>query len=157
MKTKKKLSESMENYLKTILVLGKRDSPVMVKDISSMMNVKTSSVTAALEVLADLRYVKHESYGYVELTSLGRAKARNVCKKNGTLLKFLQEILEINSKTAQRDACAMEHVISPQTFAKLVRFVEFAGRGPEGRFRNHLLKTNSAAAGQKKIKNGHYE
>jgi DtxR family Mn-dependent transcriptional regulator len=157
MKTTKKLSESMENYLKTILVLEKRVSFVMVKDIGSMMNVKTSSVTAALEVLADSGYVKHESYGYVELTPLGRSKGRDVCKKNDALLKFLQEILEINSKTAQKDACAMEHAISPQTFARLVRFVEFAGRGPKDRFRNHLLKMNNAAAGQERIKSGYYK
>ena len=82
MEKRVKLSENMENYLKAILVLAEEQGVVRVKDISSVMHVKMSSVTAALGALSKSGYVKHESYGYVQLTPKGHEMARDVHKRH---------------------------------------------------------------------------
>ena len=52
-KKEKKLTSSMENYLKDIVVLEKENGVARVKDISRMLNVKTPSVTSALSNLSE--------------------------------------------------------------------------------------------------------
>ncbi|MHC1589550.1 MAG: iron dependent repressor, metal binding and dimerization domain protein, partial [Candidatus Hecatellaceae archaeon] len=38
--------------------------------------------------------------------------------------RFLEEILGVDGKTAEEDACMLEHAVSRQTLKKLVKFVE---------------------------------
>ncbi|NQT32278.1 MAG: metal-dependent transcriptional regulator [Candidatus Omnitrophica bacterium] len=126
MKTKKaeKLSSSMEDYLETIAILQKTAGVVRVKDISLSLKVKKPSVTNALNVLSEKGFIVHEKYGYVDLTDEGRKIAEAVLKRHDTLIKFLTKILKINSGIAAKDACRMEHAMSPETFGKLTRFIE---------------------------------
>lgn len=130
----------MENYLKAILVLAEEQGVVRVRDISRMMHVKMSSVTAALGALSNSGYVKHESYGYAQLTPKGHDMARDVHKRHHMLLRFLRDVLEIDPQMAEKDACGMEHAISPHTLKKLERFVGFMEIDPKGQIRNCLAQ-----------------
>ena len=130
MKKNQKLSPSMEDYLETIDYLREKDKVVRVRDISNILNVKPSSVTAALDNLSKNNLVIHERYGYVQLTTTGEKLARDITKKHKILIKFLTKILDINPKIATEDACKMEHSISPQTFEKLTKFMEFIETSP---------------------------
>lgn len=80
-----KLSESLENYLETIAFLKRENKVARVKDISKMLNVKSSSVNIALNVLMEKGFVLHERYGYVDLTSKGQAVADDIQKKEDIL------------------------------------------------------------------------
>ena len=129
----KNLSSNMEDYLEAIAVLKKDKKIARVKDISSLMNVRTPSVTAALTFLCQQGLVEHERYGYVDLTPEGERLAQRVVKRHDTLIKFFTDILKINPDIAQNDACKIEHSISPESFAKLTKFVEFIETYPERR------------------------
>lgn len=128
---KRKLSSSMEDYLETIAVLKKEKSVARVRDISLSMNVKTSSVTSALNILSKNGLVIHEKYGYVDLTPEGENIARGVQKRHNILIKFLTKVLKIDSTIAAEDACKMEHSISPQSLKKLTKFIEFVETCPD--------------------------
>ncbi|MFH1655073.1 MAG: metal-dependent transcriptional regulator [Candidatus Omnitrophota bacterium] len=120
----KDLSSNMEDYLEAIALLKKDKGVARVKDISRLMHVKIPSATGALNVLSKNGLVVHERYSYVDLTSEGQTIAKKIQRRHDMLIKFLTEILNIDSKIAQEDACRMEHSISPQTFEKLARFIE---------------------------------
>lgn len=120
----KDLSASMEDYIETIGVLRKEKGITRVKDISQRMNVKNSSVTSALKTLSQNGLVIHEKYGYVDLTHQGEIMARNVQVRHNTLLKFFSEILKIDSKIAEIDACKMEHSISPESLERIIKFID---------------------------------
>ena len=144
---KKKLTSTMEDYLEAIAALKKQNDIARVRDISRLLGVKSSSVNAALRTLAKKNLVRHEKYGYVNLTPAGEEIARNIQGRHDLLLKFLTEILNINDKEALEDACKMEHAISPKTFARLTKFIQFVETGLNGgrpqwlkSFR-HYLKT----------------
>ena len=124
------LTQSMEDYLRRIIALKERKGVIRVKDISRLMNVKPSSVTAILDTLSKKGLVIHKRYGYVKLTPEGEKVAKDVEKRHDVLIKFLTEILEIDLETAKKDACKMEHTISPQTFRKLMKFIEFVKNRP---------------------------
>jgi DtxR family Mn-dependent transcriptional regulator len=44
------------------------------------------------------------------------------------LRDFLSEILGISEAVAERDACEIEHVASPETMERLTAFLEYVGR-----------------------------
>ena len=116
-----KLSESIENYLETILVLKTESGVVRVKEISKKSGVSMPSVHTALHLLEDIGLVSHERYGYVDLTKKGLAEARRIYARHISLVEFLHEVLGIPSAISERDACRMEHVI-PEFCTKLTTF-----------------------------------
>ena len=122
------LTSSMENYLETIRNLGKDKGVVRVKNIARELKVKMSSVSGALETLAKEGLISHEKYGYIELTNRGERLAEAICSRHQTLFKFLTEVLGVDPKTADEDACKMEHTVSPLVLEKLVKFVEFSSQ-----------------------------
>ncbi len=119
------LSSNMQDYLEAIGELKKRNGIARVRDIGRLMNVKTPSVTGALNALSKDGLVTHERYGYVELTQEGEKIADNVRQKHDKIIKFLTAVLGIDLKIASQDACRMEHSISENTFQKLAKFIEF--------------------------------
>jgi len=129
---KNKLSSNMEDYLEAVAVLKKKNGIARVRDIGKLLNVKTSSVTSALSTLSKSGFVVHERYGYVELTKEGEVLAQHVQRRHDILIKFLTDILSIDSNIAGEDACKMEHTLSPRTFQKLTKFIEFVETCPDG-------------------------
>jgi DtxR family Mn-dependent transcriptional regulator len=119
----KKLTSNMEDYLEAILLIKQDKKVTRVRDIADSLDVKRSSVTAALNSLTDMGYVTHEKYGYVDLTDSGEEIAADVLKRHELLVSFLHTILGIDKETACKEACELEHAISAQTFQKLSRFI----------------------------------
>ena len=122
---KKQQSYSMENYLEMVAMLGREKDIVRVTQLSTALGVRKSSVSAALAKLSKEGLVKHEKYGYVELTPEGEKMAHDILHRHEILEQFLVEILGVNQKIAWKDACEMEHYISPVTIQKLTKFVEY--------------------------------
>jgi len=127
----KQLSSSMEDYLEAIASLKKEKGVAKVNDIGKLLKVKNSSVNSALMTLARVKLVIHEKYGTVDLTTGGERIAADVQKRHDVLFKFLSEILKIDYKVAQEDACKMEHALSQVTFERLIKFIEYVERCPK--------------------------
>jgi len=125
-------SASMEDYLERIAVLAEDKGVVRVAGLGKALGVKNSSVTAALKKLSEKGLVNHERYGYVELTGEGKKIAADVMRRHEALGKFLTEILGVEPETAWKDACDMEHFVSPATSERLAKFVEFILSRPRG-------------------------
>ena len=121
---RRQLSSSMEDYLEAITVLKKDKGVARVRDISLFLDVKKPSVTSALNVLSKKGLIVHEKYGYVELTFEGENIARAIKRRHDMLIKFLTKVLKVDRDIAKKDACRMEHTMSPETFEKLNKFIE---------------------------------
>jgi DtxR family Mn-dependent transcriptional regulator len=119
------LTPTMEDYLEAILFLEEQERAVRVKDIAKSMNVKLPTVTSMLNTLIQRGLVNHEKYEYVELTDKGQNIAKEVKCKHEILSDFLSEVLGVDQKKAEEDACKMEHAVSPETMERLVDFMEF--------------------------------
>ena len=126
---KKPLSSNMEDYLEAISLASDKDGLARVTDVRDLLGVKTPSVTGALRVLADGGYLTHEPYRGVILTAKGRRAAEDVRRRHGILSNFLCEVLGVSPKTANIDACKMEHTVSRETLEKLHDFLhKYTGR-----------------------------
>ena len=114
-----KLTANMEDYLEAVLFCANEKGLARVSDIRDMLQVKTPSVTGAMKTLAQEGYVLHEPYSGIKLTAKGRRAAEDVKKRHAILSRFLTQVLGVNPKTAETDACKMEHTISRETLEKL--------------------------------------
>jgi DtxR family Mn-dependent transcriptional regulator len=128
---KNKLSKSLEDYLEAIYMVSQNKKTVRVKDLIKMLNVKTASVIGALKKLEQRGLVEHEHYGYIELTPAGEKKAIRIYEKHTVLIRFLSQFLKVNEKTAEKDACLMEHCISDETFGKIIQLLRFLETEPD--------------------------
>jgi len=117
------LGESGEDYLEAVLVLSRQQRQVRVRDIAAMMEVSQPSVVAALAQLERRGLVEHERYGAVGLTAAGAVRADAVRRRHLLLHRFLREVLGVSEAVAERDACRLEHSLSPETTGRLARLV----------------------------------
>ena len=120
-----KLTPSMEMYLKTVLRLSAYGKPVRVKDIADSLGVKAPSVSEALNNLKSKGLVLHPSYGEVKLSARGRRVAEGVNERFEVLQRFLVEVLQVDEKIADHEACEIEHVVGQGTFDRLTMFLDF--------------------------------
>ena len=123
---------SMEDYLEAIAMLHGENKVARVSQISQKLKVKMPSVTSALKKLSERGLVVHERYGYVELTTEGDKVAEDVVRRHKALSRFFTEALDIDPKTAEVDACKIEHVISPLSLERMIKFIEFTEACPLG-------------------------
>ncbi|RLC04302.1 MAG: metal-dependent transcriptional regulator [Deltaproteobacteria bacterium] len=118
------LSESLEDYLETILRLQATKTVARSKDIADMLNIKRGSVTGMLKKLADNKLINYEPYGYVTLTPEGRKIASAIDRRHIFLRDFFHRVLKVDEKIADRTACRMEHAMDKQTFKKFKSFLK---------------------------------
>jgi DtxR family Mn-dependent transcriptional regulator len=112
------MTQSLEDYLKIISFLAD-EGPVRMTDIASRLRVTKPSVAAALKILKDLGFLEHERYGTVVLTDRGTRRAAEIRERYDFLIFFLRNIGGVSVETAEKDACRMEHILSPETIEKL--------------------------------------
>ena len=114
-----KLTSNMEDYLEAFSLCANEEGIARVSDIRDMLGVKTPSVTGAVKALAEAGYMVHQPYKGIELTAKGRRAAEDVKKRHAILSRFLTQVLGVTPKTADIDACKMEHTISREPLEKL--------------------------------------
>lgn len=117
-----KLSTSLEDYLETIFILNKERGEIRITDIANAMEISKPSVNKAVANLKDQGFLTHQKYGEIKLTKEGKALAKSIYFKHNTLVNFLTKKLGINKEIAENDACKIEHVISPETLEKLIKY-----------------------------------
>ncbi|MDD2211779.1 MAG: metal-dependent transcriptional regulator [Clostridia bacterium] len=118
------LTPSTQDYLEVILQLSNGDRAVRITDIAKSLNITKASATQAIDILIDEGLVLKEKYGPVTFTGKGELEATKVKKTHKIIREFLTKVLQVDLEIADKDACLIEHVISPQSIAGMVAFLE---------------------------------
>ena len=141
---KKKLSESIEDYLEVIYRIESKKGLVRTSDVSSFFGHKASSVTEMFQKLDERGLVNYEKYKGVTLTGKGKKIAKDVSRRHETLSSFLK-ILGVDEEIAEEDACKIEHAVHKETMETLKDFVSFVQKAPKDpkwlRHFRHFIKT----------------
>ena len=118
-----KLHASGEDYLEAILVLQKQNGIVRSVDVARHMDVSKPSVCHAVATLKDGGFLTMDDGFFLHLTNIGREVAEQIYEKH----RFFTERLiaaGVDPKTAEADACRIEHVISEASFQRLKESAE---------------------------------
>ena len=115
-----KLNASGEDYLETILVLQKKLGMVRSVDVARHMEVSKPSVSHAVATLRDGGFLTMDEDHFLHLTDVGREVAEKIYERH---CFFTEQLITagVDPKTAEADACRIEHTISQDSFEKIRR------------------------------------
>ncbi|MFZ7102413.1 MAG: metal-dependent transcriptional regulator [Peptococcaceae bacterium] len=123
------LTFTMENYLEAIYELSQDGKGARVSDIAKRLGVTKASTNSAMSTLAEKGLIINEKYKEVFLTPAGLKLARFTSQKHQVIQKFFTEVLKIDTAVADKDACAIEHVISSASIYAMQEFLaNFKGK-----------------------------
>ncbi len=131
-KRKVDLSASLEDYLEAIFWIAQSKGAARAKDIAERLCVKSSSVTGALQMLDEKKYVNYAPYDVITLTSEGMEVAKKVVRRHQILKEFFVDVLGVDTDIADEGACSLEHSIPRPVVERLVDFMEFVEVCPRG-------------------------
>ena len=118
-----KLHAAGEDYLEAILVLQKKQGMVRSVDVARYMEVSKPSVCHAVATLRDGGFLTMDEDHFLHLTDVGREVAERIYERH---CFFTEQLIAagVDPKTAEADACRIEHIISDESFDRLKEAVE---------------------------------
>lgn len=116
------LQESGEMYLETIYILSKKIEAVRSLDVAEYMGFSKPSVSRAVGLLKNGKYILVDKNGYITLTEPGLKIAKKIYERHTLLTEYLIR-LGVSEKNAAEDACKIEHDISDESFEAIKRHI----------------------------------
>ena len=116
------LHRAGEDYLKAILILQKQNHAVRSLDVAEMLSVTKPSVSRAMKLLREGGFLTMDADKRICLTEAGREAAEQVFEKHRVLTECLVT-MGVDPGIAEKDACRMEHLISPETLEQMKIYV----------------------------------
>jgi len=126
------LSESQEDYLKQIFLLGGEGDRVSTQALARRLRVKPASVTEMVGRLAQFGLVEHAPYRGVRLTDAGRRVALEMLRHHRLLETYLVEALGYNWDQVHEEAERLEHVISERFEKRIAEAMGHPTHDPHG-------------------------
>ncbi len=117
MNTYAKYNQSEQDYLESILMLGRVQEVVHRIDVAKRMDVSQAAVNKAVKLLCEKGYV-YEDGKHLYLTKQGKAYAESVYERHCIIKEFLIKN-GVSATTAEEDACHMEHLLSEETVSMM--------------------------------------
>ena len=118
-----RIHKSAEDYLEMILRLNEEKGYARSVDIATGLGVSKPSVSVAMKQLREGGYIVMDKDNYISLTETGMEIAQRIYERHKVLTRMLT-MIGVDEKTAEDDACKVEHDISVQTFTALKEQLE---------------------------------
>ncbi|MBQ7534639.1 MAG: metal-dependent transcriptional regulator [Stomatobaculum sp.] len=120
------IHESAEDYLEQILMLHEKKGVVRSIDIANSMGYSKPSISIAMKHLRENGYVVMNEDNYISLTEKGSEIANRIYNRHRTLTQLLMK-LGVPQEIAEKDACKIEHDLSPESYQALKDHMETLG------------------------------
>jgi DtxR family Mn-dependent transcriptional regulator len=125
-------SQTVENYLKALLALGKDQDSVSISDLSAYLEVSKPSASAMVKNLHARGLVSYEKYKPLHLTDAGRKMAALVVRKHRLTEMFLVEKMGFGWEEVHDIAEQVEHIDAPKFFARMDELLGYPTVDPHG-------------------------
>ncbi len=112
---------STEDYLESILIITEKQGYCRSIDVVHRLDFSKPSISVAMKKLEQQGLISRDENGLISLTVQGRAIAEKTFEKHRFLTSMFEE-LGVSAEVAEKDACAIEHNISDETFTKIMQW-----------------------------------
>jgi len=126
------LSQSVEDYLKTIYKLQTDEKGASTTKIAESMEVSSASVTNMIKRLSGMGLVDYESYKGASLTESGKKIALEIIRHHRLLELYLLEVMGYSWDEVHDEAEKLEHHISEQFEDKIAELLDDPAYDPHG-------------------------
>ena len=116
-----RLFESGEDYLEAILMVSERKNEVHAIDIVNELGYSKPSVSIALKKLRAQNFITIDENNHLHLTDKGLDIATKIYERHKVLTDILVK-LGVNLKTAEDDACMLEHDLSDESWEAIKKY-----------------------------------
>ena len=113
--------ESGENYLESILKLSEMKDGVHAIDVVNDLGFSKASVSTMLKKLKDDGYITIDGENHLHLTNVGLEIAEKIYERHKVITDILIK-LGVDEKTAEEDACKVEHDLTEESFAAIRKY-----------------------------------
>lgn len=111
-----------EDYLKKIYTLSQKGA-VHGSDLAAELDIKRPTVSVYLKRLVEAGDILMDEHHCIRLTEQGLAIAATTLDKHGMLYALFED-LGVPQTVAAKDACAIEHNLSPETYLALKQLLK---------------------------------
>lgn len=127
-------SQTVENYLKTILLLVNRtgQSTIATGQLAEAMEVSPGTVTSMLKTLSDSQLVHYKPYVGVVLTPAGKTLALRMLRRHRLMELFLVNTLQLTWDQVHEEAEHLEHAVSDFLIDHIDQFLGHPAVDPHG-------------------------
>lgn len=131
-KDPRRLSRSVEDYLKAIYGLTRTGAPASTSALAEHLTVQPASVTGMVKRLAEQGFLAHLPYRGVQLTEKGSRAALRVIRRHRILETYLTERLGYAWEEVHDEAERLEHTASERLIESMARALGNPRRDPHG-------------------------
>ncbi|NMA94066.1 MAG: metal-dependent transcriptional regulator [Clostridiales bacterium] len=117
-----RVGKAREDYLEAMLMLREELGYIRSVDIAEKLGVTKPSVSYMTKQLRQQKLIEMDDDSAITLTEKGEKIATEIYKRHKTLVDFFMEF-GVDEKIAYRDACLVEHDLSPETFEAIYKHV----------------------------------
>ena len=120
---KKEVSEAVENYLETILILSKKKPDLHAIDICDELGYSRPTVSVVVKQMKGNGLITVDELNHIALTEKGREIAESIYERHNIISEFFMAI-GVSRETALKDAYKIEHDISNETFECIKKHIK---------------------------------
>jgi DtxR family transcriptional regulator, Mn-dependent transcriptional regulator len=120
-----KITHSGAHYLLAIAALARRAGAPRAAAVARFLGVSRAAASLQLRSLLERGLVESDAQARFRLTRNGRDLVARVASTRKVLRTFLVEVLGVREEAAEADACKVEHLLSEDSEAALLRWVRF--------------------------------
>lgn len=124
------LSHRQQQYIEVIDELERDDLAVGTKLLAERLCVKMPSVTEAIRRMSDQGLVRRDQSKRIHLTASGQRVARRLHERHIILRRFMTDVLDMEPRTADEEACRIEHATRGAFVEKLEKLTRALTDGP---------------------------
>jgi len=119
------ISHSGAHYLLAVASALKNGVEPRGADIARMLQVSRAAVSLQIRALKEQGLVRVDEHHRIGLTRSGADLVARIAGKRDVFRTFLRDVLGVAARTAELDAYKVEHLLSEETCAALVRLITF--------------------------------
>jgi DtxR family transcriptional regulator, Mn-dependent transcriptional regulator len=119
------ITHSGAHYLLAVAAFTKGGRAPRAADVARQLGVSRAAASLQLHTLEEHGLVDLDSSQHLHLSRAGADLVARIAGKREVLRVFLSDILGVAEDVAELDACKVEHLLSEQTGAALVRLIRF--------------------------------
>jgi DtxR family Mn-dependent transcriptional regulator len=127
-----KLSESEENYIKSIYNLQEKTEKVNTNSLANFLNTSAASITDMLKKLKSKKLLEYKKYYGFRLNDAGNKEALKIIRRHRLWEYFLVAKLGMEWEKVHDIAEELEHVSSPELINKLDNYLGNPKIDPHG-------------------------
>jgi DtxR family transcriptional regulator, Mn-dependent transcriptional regulator len=127
-----KITPTVEDYLRTIFVLGEEIQPVIAARVADEMGVSPSTMVTTLRRLESQGYLRVERRKEIHLTAKGKKVAEGILRRHFLTERLLTDVLGMDWVKAHQEAHRLEHAISVDVEERLAKLLRHPSTCPHG-------------------------